>query len=55
MNKCIEFLQEGFFTFSSISDEEVLMEVLNHDKGIKYLIRMYKLYYYIKNQAINLL
>lgn len=43
INKCLEFLREGLFTFSSISDEKVLLEVINHDKGIKYLTRMYNI------------
>ncbi|VVC33776.1 Hypothetical protein CINCED_3A018868 [Cinara cedri] len=40
INKCLEFLREGFITFSSISDEKVLAEVINHDKGIKYLTQL---------------
>lgn len=40
INKCLEFLLEGFTTFSSISDEKVLMEVINHDKGINYMTQL---------------
>lgn len=40
INKCLEFLQEGFTTFSSISDENILMEVINHDKGINYITQL---------------
>ncbi|CAI6342774.1 unnamed protein product [Macrosiphum euphorbiae] len=40
INKCLEFLLEGFTTFSSISDEKVLMEVLTHNKGINYMIQL---------------
>lgn len=40
INKCLEFLREGFTTFSNISDEKVLMEVINHDKGINYLTQL---------------
>uniref|UniRef100_A0A2S2PPK9 Synergin gamma n=1 Tax=Schizaphis graminum TaxID=13262 RepID=A0A2S2PPK9_SCHGA len=40
INKCLEFLQEGFTTFSSISDEKVLMEVINHNKGINYMTQL---------------
>ncbi|KAL4132564.1 hypothetical protein QTP88_009691 [Uroleucon formosanum] len=40
INKCLEFLLEGFTTFSSISDEKVLMEVINHNKGINYMTQL---------------
>ncbi|XP_029343929.1 synergin gamma isoform X1 [Acyrthosiphon pisum] len=40
INKCLEFLLEGFTTFSSISDDKVLMEVINHDKGINYMTQL---------------
>ncbi|XP_060860565.1 synergin gamma-like isoform X3 [Metopolophium dirhodum] len=40
INKCLEILLEGFTTFSSISDEKVLMEVINHDKGINYMTQL---------------
>jgi len=38
-------LQDGMSTFSNISDENVLMEVLNHEKGMKYLNRKYNIKY----------
>lgn len=45
---------EGFTTFSSISDEKVLMEVINHDKGINYMTRMHnKILYYLKIKLLN--
>uniref|UniRef100_A0A2S2QIR4 Synergin gamma n=1 Tax=Sipha flava TaxID=143950 RepID=A0A2S2QIR4_9HEMI len=37
INKCLEFLQQGFSTFSCIQNEKILMEIINHDKGVKYL------------------
>lgn len=53
INKCLEYLHEGASTFLSISDEKILAEVLNHDKGVKYLTRMYYYIFYIVNLKLN--
>ncbi|XP_050521321.1 uncharacterized protein LOC126894388 [Daktulosphaira vitifoliae] len=37
INKCLEIINEGYVILSSVSHEHILMEVLNHKKGIQYI------------------
>ncbi|XP_050436378.1 synergin gamma-like isoform X2 [Adelges cooleyi] len=53
INKCLDILKEGYATFSKITNEQVLREVINHNKGIKYIEQLHLISKICKRLLMN--